>query len=90
MEKYTFRNKEYEVTGKAARLFKKWSNIKTAGELKRNKLSLCQYLSLSGTLHEIAQSGKARTCDLDIAEWFRKSGCKVTSDKHNVNFEITI
>lgn len=90
MAKYTFRNKEYEVTGKAVKLFEKWADIGTADELKRNKLTLCQYHSLPGMLHEIAQSGKTRTFVFDIAEWFRKRGCKVTPDEHNINFEITI
>lgn len=90
MVKYTFRNKKYEATGKAEKLFEKWATIGTSDELKRNKLTLCQYHSLPCMLHEIAQSGKTRTCSFDIAEWFIKRGCKVTLDEHNINFEITI
>lgn len=90
MIKYTFGNKKYEATGKAEKLFEKWATIETSDDLKRNKLTLCHYHFLPDMLHEIAQSGKTRTYSFDVAEWFRKRGCKVTPDEHNINFKITI
>lgn len=82
--------KEFEVTGKVEKIFKKYAEIETATDLKRNKLSLNNYHTIPHLLHEIAQTGKTRTFITDIAEWFRKNGCTINPGEHGVNFEITL
>lgn len=82
--------KKFEVTGKAEQLFIKYSEIENATDLKKNKLHLSDYHTIPYLLHEIAQTGKTRTFITDVMEWFKRNGCTVTPDEHNVNFEITL
>lgn len=79
--------KKFEVTGKAEKLFFKYSEM----DFKKNKISLCEYhYIIPYLLHDLSQKGKTKTISTSIKEWFKNQGCTINPDKYNLNFEITL
>lgn len=70
---------------------KKYKDIDTAADLRKNGLSLCEMEILQLVLMDLTKDGKTETFNTSVAEWCRKNGLQVIDPNfENVNYTISL
>lgn len=77
---------------KFKKAYKAWQKIDTAADLKKNKLTLAEYHTLTDVLRELSKlNGKiAYTYSDGVANWLKKHGFTVNMDDNKINYLISI
>lgn len=70
---------------------RKYMDIDTAADLRKNKLTLCELDILRLVLMDLRIAGKSETFNTSVAEWCRKNGLQVIDPNcETVNYTISI
>lgn len=75
---------------KIAKLYRDYTMIDCATDLKRRKLTLSDYHIIPKLANDIQKYGKTATFIESIANYFKKFGFDVELDENNVNYIIKI
>lgn len=73
---------------KIASIFSDFKSIEDGNDLKKRKLSLCDYRACEQVLDEIRCNGKSETFIKNISDYFKKFGFEV--NLQGVNYVISV
>ena len=70
--------------------YKKYRDIDTVNDLKKNRLTFAEYEELRYALADLCKAGKTATFIKAVAQWLKRAGFKVSNDDEGVNYIITL
>lgn len=72
---------------KKAKVFEAWHKLDNAEDLRREKLSPCDYQTLTYCLKELFSTGETKTLQKNVADWCSKQGLNVMLND-GINYTI--